>query len=131
MKEPMETHISNVLADRIKQIVSGAPTGSPWGRIQTCEQIHPGIWHVTTASHGGLYLSDDRVEQMKLLLGDDYNTFCGEPQWFEEDCDWALVAIAFRNEFDSKRVQGAINLSRSIARGRPDGNHAKVLTSRA
>lgn len=35
------------------------PMYSPWGNIQTCKILTPGVFEVTTASHGGIMVSRD------------------------------------------------------------------------
>lgn len=73
---------------------------SPWGEIQTVTGIAPGIYSVTTASHGGLWVSDERMAMMPDAL--KCNVY-GEGQWFEEDCEWALVVLAFPTEFTNDK----------------------------
>lgn len=72
------------------------PTTTPWGKIQQATQILPGIWSVSTASHGGLILSCERFMAMPILLR--CNRY-GGGRCFEEDCEWALVTAAFFEEF--------------------------------
>lgn len=70
------------------------PTATPWGAIQQAEQLIPGIWSVSTASHGGMILSDERQAAMPNALqlpGPAY----------EGDCDWSLPILAFENEFEA------------------------------
>lgn len=79
---------------------SPRPTHSIWGSIQMAEEFIPGLWVVTTASHGGIMLSATRQAAMPeaLQLGTaDY----------EEDCDWALPVLAFRDEFEAARPECA------------------------
>jgi hypothetical protein len=55
-----------------------------------------GIWFVSTAGHGGIWLSNERVEKLHEIMGYKYPTFCRDYQWYEEDCDWTIPVIAFR-----------------------------------
>ena len=71
------------------------PTSSPWGEVEDGEQLAVGIWRVSTPSHGGIWLSEDRLRQLDEILGGCYPTFCGDARWFEEDCDWCIPVIAF------------------------------------
>lgn len=71
---------------------SARPDATPWGSIDSAEQIHPGIWHVTTPSHGGFLLSDERQSGMPDSLGLATSVY-------EEDVDYALVVLAFAREF--------------------------------
>ena len=44
------------------------PRYSMWGPVQTCQTIAPGIFQVTTASHGGFILSAERIAEMATAL---------------------------------------------------------------
>lgn len=68
------------------------PTESIWGRVQTATEVIPGLWMVTTASHGGIILSDERQVAMPEALRLDAPSY-------EEDCNWALPVLAFETEF--------------------------------
>lgn len=64
---------------------------TPWGMSQTMTKIAPGIYHVTTASHGG-YLIGKRVARERLTqaaqeIGMEWNVWLA----YEEDCAWAIV----------------------------------------
>ena len=75
---------------------SPKPTSSPWGHIQGAKEIFPGVWNVSTPGHGGLILSAERMAAMPAAL--KCNVY-GRGNAFEEDCEWALVAAAFPEEF--------------------------------
>lgn len=64
---------------------------SPWGTIQECREIAPGILSVSTAGHGGIKLDRRRNAAMPA----PYRRAGG---WYEEDCEWCLVAITFPAE---------------------------------
>ena len=68
------------------------PTESMWGGVQTADQVIPGLWLVTTPSHGGIILSDERQAAMPDALRLDHRSY-------EEDCNWALPVLAFEAEF--------------------------------
>lgn len=78
-------------------------TSSPWGAIEHVTQLAEGIWIVETSSHGGIFLSDQRMAEMPV---ERRKTFAGG-NWFEEDCDWALVAITFTDAFKDEQVEQA------------------------
>jgi hypothetical protein len=65
-----------------------APTSSPWGQVQNCRELAPGIWKVDTARHGGLKLSATRNRQVPAYMRQPGG-------WYEEDCEWAIVATVF------------------------------------
>lgn len=80
---------------------SPEPKSSPYGAIQTAKQIAPGLWSVSTASHGGIQVYPQRQGAMPEHLRLSRT-------WFEEDCEWALVALAFPNDFSPAQVADAI-----------------------
>jgi hypothetical protein len=87
-----------------------APTTTPWGFPYTVREIAPGIVSYSTPSHGGFWLSDARVASMPKPLR-EFVPF-GGPQsgpgrWFEEDCDWSVVAVAFPQFFKPDEVAAA------------------------
>ena len=60
---------------------------SPWGAIQTVRPLGPDAVVVTTASHGGVWVSDAGLAGIPEPLR---QTACSAGGWFEEDCDWAI-----------------------------------------
>jgi hypothetical protein len=89
------------------------PIMTPWGAAQTVRIIAPGITEVTTASHGGIYLSPMRYATMP----DEYRkTFAGG-RWYEEDCDAAKVVVTFPEHFTPAAV---MNARRSIEYWNPE-----------
>ena len=64
-----------------------AGMATPWGQIQDSHRIANGVVSVSTAGHGGIWLSDERIKQLPA----DYQPFTGTPRWNEEDEDGALV----------------------------------------
>lgn len=73
---------------------SPCPATSPWGEIQDKSELAPGIWAVSTAGHGGIKLSRERNAAMP-----DYMRNKGG--WYEEDCEWAKVAVVYPIGFQS------------------------------
>jgi len=67
---------------------------SPWGTIQHKTILAPGIIRVNTASHGGIYLSPERVQKLKQDFP-EFRTWTGELEWLEEDCDATIAYVAF------------------------------------
>ena len=78
---------------------------SPWGKVQSVVDVAEGIEFVSTSSHGGYKLSEERLaalpERFKGL-----NKF-GGGRFFEEDCEWAIVALAFPEAFSSEAANAA------------------------
>lgn len=83
------------------------PSSSPWGAIQEAQQPFAGVWQVSTASHGGFYLSAERREAMpQKYIRASFNGQ-GRGGWFEEDCDWCFVALSFPDEWREWRGERA------------------------
>lgn len=76
---------------------STPPTHSPWGKPHGWSLVIPGVWSCHTASHGGWWLSHERLEAMPEEL--KAQTFGSSGGFFEEESDWALVVRAFPKEF--------------------------------
>lgn len=95
-----------------RQPVKGGST--PWGPAQTVEELKPGIWHVTTASHGGIVISDGRLG---TLPPEARQTKYSQNGWFEEDCDWAIPVWFFRGEFKEADVQAAKEMIQGYHKG--------------
>jgi hypothetical protein len=75
------------------------PIDTPWGPSQSIKEVAPGIHFVSTASHGGLQLSEERQHQMPEGL---------QEEWFEEDCQWAWPTAVFAKEMKPKDVWHAM-----------------------
>jgi len=92
---------------------------TPWGVITEQKETAPGINFVTTAGHGGYKLSQDRQLKIPdhLRLDDVY---------YEEDTDWALVALAFPSEFNDelKYALAAVDVFTSCSVPRRRNNSA-------
>jgi hypothetical protein len=83
-----------------------SPTATPWGHPDTVREIATGIVSYSTPSHGGIWLSDARVASMPKPLR-EFSPWAG-PNWYEEDCDWAVVAAAFPQFFKPDEVTAAM-----------------------
>lgn len=94
-----------------------APVMTPWATPDTADERLPGIWHVTTPSHGGFVLSEERQAAMPASLRRD-------DLFYEEDVDWSLVMLAFADELrraDDELFDLEFDLARQTARNwRPD-----------
>ena len=89
-----------------------APVTTLWGTPDTAEERLPGVWHISTPSHGGFVLSDERQAAMpgSLRL---------ESVSYEEDVDWSLVALAFETELrasDDRLLDIELDLAHQTAR---------------
>lgn len=65
---------------------------TPWGPTQVKVFYTDGMTFHHTAGHGGIKLSDDLNRKIPSAL----RTKDG---WYEEDCDWAIVAVSYPRHF--------------------------------
>lgn len=92
---------------------------TPWGHADYTETIAPGIISVSTPSHGGIKLNKER--QAQLLPEAGLHNFNRSLEWWEEDCDWAVVYLSFAQEFKASEspeyykdnMQAAIRIART------------------
>lgn len=72
-----------------------SPSSSPWGFVHRSTPIIEGVWLLSTAGHGGIYvapkLHDAMPEHMKW-------TRFSEKGFFEEDCDWCIPFVFFEDD---------------------------------
>ncbi len=73
---------------------------SPWGKIDHVSEVAPGIWSVGTPGHGGFKLSRARNARMP-------SAFRKAGGWYEEDCEWGMVAIVFSEPFNTEQYYAA------------------------
>jgi len=93
----------------LRRLVDGAlgaseplpsPVSTPWGAPQHTEFLARGVFSVITAGHGGIKVADAFNQRIPEYLRN-------EDGWYEEDCDWCLVALAFPDLFSDADVESA------------------------
>lgn len=97
------------------------PKETPWGPWQKIQEIIPGVWLVHTASHGGYWLTPERLAEMPAVLREGPQTGSEKPfdlseinaGWFEEDNEALRVVVAFargsdKNAFPTKHVESRL-----------------------
>jgi hypothetical protein len=82
---------------------------TPWGKSQQIEVIADDIKFISTASHGGFWISQERYKQMpeKYRKITPFAHKSGQAHglkgyWYEEDCDWCLVFLSFQDIFKER-----------------------------
>lgn len=80
---------------------------SPWGKIQDEEQIAEGIVYVSTASHGGIWVSPELIDRVQQTMRDYAAYWSGSENWFEEDCAAQCVVVSFPEHFPAEQVERA------------------------
>lgn len=68
------------------------PKNTPWGQTQHAEKLARGIYMLTTAGHGGIYLDGSR----QLEIG-KRSKWLDSAAFWEEDCDWAVPVAFFKS----------------------------------
>lgn len=76
---------------------------SPWGGVQSQNEIAPGIVSVSTAGHGGIMVNGYVVkllsEAAKSRAIHHNGFYC-----FEEDCAWAIATLELK-ELQTERLK--------------------------
>jgi len=82
------------------------PRNTPWGMADYSRKVADGIWCLSTPSHGGYWVSRERLLQMPPKFRSC--AYCPKNgQWFEEDCSWCGVVLSFPEYFGEEEVQAA------------------------
>lgn len=76
------------------------PKRSPWGTVDSAIEVAAGILSVSTPGHGGFKLSRALNAKVPAAVR-------RKGGWYEEDCEWAFVALVFPDAFDDKTVEHA------------------------
>ena len=72
---------------------------TPWGASDYREQTPvPGVTFYGTPSHGGYHVTGPALDRIPAQFRESKYT-PGYPGWFEEDCDWAIVAVFIPEAF--------------------------------
>ena len=92
-EELIEHHLEeSALNRRVEYRQKGNRSHTPWGETQHMEVYAEGVAFHSTASHGGFHLdAAHNAEVPESIRAND--------GWYEEDCAWACVAIAFPELF--------------------------------
>ncbi len=72
---------------------------TPWGTADSIVRLPHGIIAVTTPSHGGYYVPIVALRAIPARFQAYAARFSGSPQWYEEDCAWACVAVTYPDAF--------------------------------
>ncbi len=77
---------------KLNRVQTRMSASTPWGGSQMAVIYADGVVAHSTASHGGFHLSPARNARIHPLLRKD-------GPWYEEDCEWAIVALSFPELF--------------------------------
>ena len=91
----------------MSETIRGCSKLTPWGYADSSEVRAPGIVFYSTPSHGGFELSAERLAELERRIGPVKVFNADWPHWFEEDCDWAHIAVAFPEYFNADELRAA------------------------
>jgi len=77
---------------KLHRVQTRMSVSTPWGGSQMAVVYAEGVVAHLTSGHGGFQLSTERNTKVYRLLRKDM-------PWYEEDCEWAIVAISFPDLF--------------------------------
>ena len=80
---------------------------TPWGRSDNQEARGDGITFYSTPRHGGFYVIPKLLNQIPLAWRNASFNGNALRGWFEEDCDWSMVALSFSDRFTSAELEAA------------------------
>ena len=92
--KPIDPDISSleILSEKAKTTNPLAPVYSPWGEVDHFQLIQPGIFQVSTPSHGGIMIASEKSSSVLSDVAQNIGFSWGGYQCYEEDCA-ATVAI--------------------------------------
>ena len=82
------------------------PVFSPWGSIQTCQMLCPGVFEVSTAGHGGIMATRGTVSKIFSEAAQSCGFWERGYLCFEEDCD---AQVALRELMDRGLFAAPVN----------------------
>ncbi|HHV67264.1 MAG TPA: hypothetical protein GXX48_06425 [Ochrobactrum intermedium] len=77
---------------KLNRMQTRMSASTPWGASQMAVIYADGVIAHSTAGHGGFHLSADRNGRVHPLLRKD-------TPWYEEDSEWAILALSFPDLF--------------------------------
>lgn len=80
-------------------------TSTPWGPASAAYTFTRGVILYSALSHGGFKVSPTKLAEMPPALR-------VKGGWYEEDCEWAKVALAFPEIFPRSSVESALATAR-------------------
>ena len=91
--------------------MTGRFASTPWGRADHARAVGTingqTIYTVSTPSHGGYYVPSALLNRIPPDHQARAQQWSGSPQWYEEDCEWASVAVAFPEYFTPEQLTAA------------------------
>ena len=102
---------SNGASLREADLNNAAFRHTPWGAAHHATKLGRGIVCVSTASHGGLFVPAELLDQIPADRRADAKRWSGSEQWYEEDCCACYVIVAFPDLFGAGEVANAKHMN--------------------
>ena len=97
---------------------------TPWGiSDDSGDVLAEGIISYSTPSHGGIWLSDERMKQIPATA----KNFLGNFRWWEEDCDWVVPYIIFKDDIKEYGTAYKFDENLLVAYGIAKHFHNEIL----
>lgn len=82
-------------------------TETPWGAAQSERLLAPGLTWFSTAGHGGMRLSKERLKEFEHWMP-GWTWGYAPRGWLEEDCDANGAALVWPREMEPRAVRYAV-----------------------
>ena len=82
----------------------GMATHTLWGPSQESKRIMRGVMWYSTASHGGYHVATSHISEIAEPLRSIGQSDSVGGKWYEEDCDWSVVALTWPAEIQAARI---------------------------
>lgn len=105
---------------KLNRVQTRISASTPWGGLQMAVVYAEGVVAHMTSGHGGFHLSADRNAKVHPLLRKD-------TPWYEEDCEWAIVAVSFPDLFTAYERSMAEKIFRNTWRDVWEKIHGRTL----
>ena len=83
---------------------------TPWGYADQSAHIGDGIYRVDTPGHGGYFMPVGMLHRIPQAQQEWAERWSQSRNWYEEDCCWAAVAVAFPKLFPEEALPVALEI---------------------
>ena len=80
---------------------------TPWGIADNIEGRGEGVAFVSTPGHGGFKVNASENRRIPRAWQKASFNLQGLQGWYEEDCDWCMVALTFPQYFSEDELKAA------------------------
>jgi len=98
---------------------------TPWGKSDSKVVLAEGVVSYSTPSHGGIWLSQERIDHLPAGI----DNFVHDLRWWEEDCDWVVPYILFKDDIQKHGTAYKFIENLSAAYSISKHTHPEILAS--